>query len=360
MSTGEQTSDWDYELPEELIAEHPTERRDASRLLMVPKSGGPVRHRHFRDITDYLREGDLLVMNDSRVLPARLFGKRLPGGGACEALLLRPIAETKGDAERWTALMRPGKKLKPGSAVEFAPGFGAVVEESLPGGEKVLRFASELPLSDQLERHGNMPLPPYILARRGEKESRPEDRERYQTVYAREQGSVAAPTAGLHFTEELLAKLRDRGVDMTWVTLHVGAGTFQPITTERITEHPMHEEIYQVAPETAEKVTRAKREGRRVVAVGTTSVRTLESAAPEKGVMEPRTESTSLMIAPGYEYKLVDALITNFHLPRSTLLLLVGAMIGRERLLEIYEEAVRERYRFYSYGDAMFIADIED
>ncbi|MDK2971273.1 MAG: S-adenosylmethionine:tRNA ribosyltransferase-isomerase [Candidatus Sumerlaeota bacterium] len=360
MPYSEPTSHYDYELPEELIADRPAERRDGSRLLVVPPGqGAPLEHRAFSDLPEYLRAGDVLVLNDSRVIPARLYGKRLPGGGQCEALLLEPCSPTGDGVERWTALVRPGKKLKPGTRIVFGEGFEAVVEEELGGGEKRVRFACDGTLAEALDRHGHMPLPPYILARRGEKGSRPEDRERYQTVYARADGSVAAPTAGLHFTPELLAELQARGVEIARVTLHVGAGTFQPITAEDIGEHVLHMEHYTVPEAAAETVNRAKAEGRRVVAVGTTSVRTLESAAGADSVVRAGVASTALMIAPGYRFRVVDALVTNFHLPRSSLLCLVAALMGRERLLAVYAEAIGRGYRFYSYGDSMFVGGCE-
>ncbi|MEQ8820359.1 MAG: tRNA preQ1(34) S-adenosylmethionine ribosyltransferase-isomerase QueA [Sumerlaeia bacterium] len=352
------TSDYDYDLPEELIAPHPAPERDASRLMVVPREGeglDGVAHRVFRDIEGYLRPGDLLVMNDSRVMPARIFGQRLPGRGACEALLLEPLPPGEGGGARWLAMMRPGRKLKPGTEIEFAPGFTATVQDIAPGGERVLAFAPEVDVQAQLEAIGHMPLPPYILARRADHADVPEDRERYQTVYAKDVGSVAAPTAGLHFTEALLGRLAAKGVEQARVTLHVGAGTFQGIATDSVEDHAMHSEHYHVGEETAAAVNRAKAEGRRVIAVGTTSVRTLESAVGEDGLLRAERRATKLMIVPGYRFRIVDGLITNFHLPRSTLLCLVSALIGRERLLALYEEAIRERYRFYSYGDAMAI-----
>ncbi|MCB2153381.1 tRNA preQ1(34) S-adenosylmethionine ribosyltransferase-isomerase QueA [bacterium] len=341
-------SDFDYTLPEELVAAHPSERRDESRLLVVPPGAGSE-HRQFRDLTEYLRPGDLLVMNDSRVIPARLFGHREPGGGKCEVLLLEPAGDLK-----WQAMVRPGKKLRVGSRIVFGEGLAAEVEEDLGGGERLLRFECGGEFREALDRLGHMPLPPYILARRGARESLPQDRERYQTVYADREGSVAAPTAGLHFTDEMLAAMNDMGVETARVTLHVGAGTFQPIAVDRIEDHPMHAEEYEISPEVAETINRAKSEGRRVIAVGTTSVRTIESAGAT-GEVVPGCEKTRLMILPGYKFHIVDGMITNFHLPRSTLLCLVAAMIGRKRLLDLYEEAIRERYRFYSYGDAMLI-----
>jgi S-adenosylmethionine:tRNA ribosyltransferase-isomerase len=352
----EPASHYDYDLPEWLIAAEPTDRRDASRLLVVPRdAAAPLGHHHFRDLPGFLRPGDVLVLNDSRVLPARLFGQRLPGGGACEVLLLEPRPPAPEGHELWTALARPGKRLRPGTRIAFAEDFHAVVEADLGAGEKLLRFPGPVPLREALERHGQMPLPPYILARRGERASRPEDRERYQTVYARPEGSVAAPTAGLHFTDELLGEIRALGVEIARVTLHVGAGTFQPITADDIADHVLHTERYDVPAETADAINAARGQGRRIVAVGTTSVRTLESAVAADGRVRPGAGATGLMIAPGYRFRVVDALVTNFHLPRSSLLCLVAALIGRERLLAIYREAIAREYRFYSYGDAMFV-----
>lgn len=357
---GERASDYDFELPEDRIAPFPAARRDESRLLVVPRAGdAPVEHRAFRDIVEYLRAGDVLVVNDSRVLPARLFGRRLPGGGACEVLLLRPHAPGPKGEPRWSALARPGRKLGVGARIEFSEDLRATVEADLGDGERLFRFECVGDFREALDRLGNMPLPPYILARRGAKESSAEDRERYQTVYARHEGSVAAPTAGLHFTEELLAKVAGMGVEVRRVTLHVGAGTFQPIAVENIRDHRMHSESYEIPVATAEAVTTARREGRRVIAVGTTAVRTLETAAGDDGTLRAGAGESVLMIAPGYRFKVVDGLVTNFHLPRSTLLCLVSAMVGRERLLSIYREAVARGYSFYSYGDAMLVRNKE-
>ncbi len=347
---------YDYHLPEELIADAPCPNRAESRLMAVPaKPGAPPVHARFQDLRQFLRPGDLLVVNDSRVIPARLFGRREPGGGQCEVLLLSPAAPAENGQPRWKAMVRPGKRIRPGCRIAFAEDFAGEVEDDLGGGERLIRFECHESLHDALDRHGNMPLPPYILARRGERLSREEDRTRYQTVYARHDGSVAAPTAGLHFTEGLLDALARDGIEHVRVTLHVGAGTFQPITADRVTDHAMHSEYYEIAPATALAITRAKSEGRRVVAVGTTSVRTLETAATAPGVLEPGAGESTLLIVPGYKFKLIDGLITNFHLPRSTLLCLVSALTGRPRLLDLYAQAIAERYRFYSYGDAMLV-----
>jgi len=337
------TSDFVYDLPEELIAQTPVEPRDHSRLLAVKRTDGAMEHRHFYDLPDYLRPGDVLVVNDTRVMPARLIGERA-GGGACEVLLLRQLSPVS-----WETLVKPGKKLKSGARVSFGGGrLEATIEAPTEAGGRVVRFdVASGTLEAALDDLGEMPLPPYI-------HEKLEDRERYQTVYAREKGSAAAPTAGLHFTPELLEKIRAMGVTVVPVLLHVGLGTFRPVKVEDISQHHMHSEFYSVTPEAAEAVNRAKAEGRRVIAVGTTSVRTLESAARD-GTLEPSSGWTDIFITPGYRFQMVDALITNFHLPGSTLIMLVSALMGRERTLAVYEEAVRQRYRFFSFGDAMLI-----
>jgi len=358
------TDDFLFDLPEELIASRPAEKRDESRLLVARRdSGYPFEHRRFRDIREYLRPGDLLVMNDSRVLPARLFARRATGGQV-EILLLSP-EESSRPEPRWRALVRPGKKVRDGETLVIEPG----VLEARPiarhnGGERTIEFLCSEDFRLLLERFGHMPLPPYIMKRRAaEGRGRgadlyiEEDRERYQTVYAREEGSVAAPTAGLHFTEELLSELRAGGLETAWVTLHVGAGTFQVMDEGgRVEDHAMHYEEYEISEETSEAIARARAEKRRIVAVGTTSVRTLEAAFDaERGTVAAGRNQTNLMIAPGYTFRVVDAILTNFHLPRSTLILLVSAYLGRERLLQAYEEAIKVRYRFFSYGDAMLL-----
>jgi S-adenosylmethionine:tRNA ribosyltransferase-isomerase len=346
---------FDYHLPEELIAARPAERRDESRLMHLPAQGAP-RHLVFRDMLSLLRAGDVLVLNDSRVIPARLEGTRGGTTGRVEALLLEPVP---GAQPVWRALVRPGRKLIPGARMVFAPGeFEAEVTGIGEEGTRVLRFDCEPAAFDALlERHGLMPLPPYILKARGGNPAFTDgqDRERYQTVYAAQPGSIAAPTAGLHFTRELLAEAEARGIETVRVTLHVGAGTFRPVAVEDITQHPMHTESYHVSEAAAEQVNRARREGRRIVAVGTTATRTLESSAAGTGAVRPGHGATKLMIYPGYQWRVVDALITNFHLPKSTLLMLVSAFAGRERILAAYAEAIRERYRFFSYGDATFL-----
>ena len=339
-------SDYAYHLPEELIAQHPLDRRDDSRLLCLGRGDGAICHRRFRELPQLLRSGDVLVMNDSRVLPSRLLGHREGTGGAAELLLL----EQKGK-DLWETLARPGKKLRPGSRVVFGDGLlVGEVTDTLEGGNRLVRFSYQGEnFFTVLERIGQMPLPPYITERL-------EDGERYQTVYSRQPGSAAAPTAGLHFTPELLEALRGRGVQTGFVTLHVGLGTFRPVKADNITDHHMHLEHYTVPEETARLVNAAKTEGRRVIAVGTTSCRTLESAWKE-GALTPGPGSTGIFIYPGYKFQVLDGLITNFHLPESTLIMLVSAFAGYESTMNAYREAVQERYRFFSFGDAMFIGD---
>ena len=344
------THDFYYDLPPELIAQTPIERRDASRLLALDKETGKWEHRHFFELPSLLRPGDCLIMNDSRVLPARLLGSRVRTdgtlGGACEALLLID----RGD-NVWECLVRPGKKLRAGAKVSFGEAgelTGEIIGE-VEGGNRLVRFSYEGIFLEVLERLGKMPLPPYIKAEL-------QDRERYQTVYSRVTGSAAAPTAGLHFTKELMEEVRAMGVNIGYVTLHVGLGTFRPVKEEEITDHDMHSEYCVVSQETADLINRTKAAGGRVICVGTTSCRTIESWAEEDGRMEARAGWTNIFIYPGCRFKVMDALITNFHLPESTLIMLVSALAGREHVLAAYEEAVRERYRFFSFGDAMFIA----
>ncbi|MEA4993014.1 MAG: tRNA preQ1(34) S-adenosylmethionine ribosyltransferase-isomerase QueA [Oscillibacter sp.] len=338
------TSDFYYDLPQELIAQTPIEKRDASRLLTLDKHTGAWEHHHFYELPDFLTEKDCLILNDSRVLPARLLGQRVPGGGACEVLLLTD----RGDGV-WECLVRPGKKLRPGAQVSFGGGeLTAEVVEEVEGGNRLVKFHYEGIFLEVLERLGKMPLPPYI-------KEELQDRERYQTVYSKELGSAAAPTAGLHFTKELLEKISAKGVGIGYVTLHVGLGTFRPVKEEEILDHEMHKEFCTISREVADLINRTRANGGRVVCVGTTSCRTVESWANEDGIMEPRSGWTGIYIYPGYRFKVTDALITNFHLPESTLVMLVSALAGREHILAAYEEAVRERYRFFSFGDAMFI-----
>ncbi len=336
-------SDFYFDLPEELIAQTPLERRDSSRLLHLDKTTGELEHRHFYELLDYLREGDCMVFNDSRVLPARLIGSR-PTGGSVELVLLRDLGEG-----RWECLSRPGRKTKPGTEILFGNGeLKATVESVAEGGNRIVRFDYEGIFLEVLERLGKMPLPPYI-------KEELQDNERYQTVYSREIGSAAAPTAGLHFTKELMEKIAAKGVKLCYVTLHVGLGTFRPVKAEEIEDHEMHSEFCIIPEETARIVSETKKKGGRVIAVGTTSCRTLESFAREDGSLPAASGWTNIFIYPGYTFKCVDALVTNFHLPESTLIMLVSALAGREHVLHAYEEAVKERYRFFSFGDAMFI-----
>ena len=338
-------SDFYFDLPEELIAQTPLEKRDESRLLCLDKNTGSMEHRHFYDLPDLLREGDCLVLNNSRVLPARLSGAR-PTGGAIELVLLRDLGDN-----RWECLSRPGRKTKPGQHILFGNGeLEAIVEETAPGGNRIVRFLYEGIFLEVLERLGRMPLPPYIRAEL-------ENPERYQTVYAKELGSAAAPTAGLHFTQELLETIRAKGVRTEFITLHVGLGTFRPVKEDEIEDHEMHSEFCMIPPETAEAVNTAKKNGGRIIAVGTTSCRTLESFAKDDGTLEPSSGWTDIFIYPGYRFKCIDGLITNFHLPESTLIMLVSALAGREHILNAYRTAVENRYRFFSFGDAMFIRD---
>lgn len=338
------TSDFDYELPTELIAQTPLERRDASRLMTLDKATGAVGHRHFYELPSLLKPGDCLVLNDSRVLPARLIGHR-ESGGAAEVLLLTD----KGN-KTWECLVRPGRKLREGARVSFGDGaLTAEVKEVLPDGNRLVKFEYEGIFLEVLERLGKMPLPPYI-------KEELQDRERYQTVYSKEVGSAAAPTAGLHFTKELLQEIQEMGVKVCSVTLHVGLGTFRPVGEENLEEHDMHSEYCEISQETADTINAAKAAGGRVICVGTTSCRTVESWAGEDGTLEASSGWTSIYIYPGYRFKVMDALVTNFHLPQSTLIMLVSALAGREHVLAAYEEAVKERYRFFSFGDAMFIS----
>lgn len=374
---------FDYHLPEHLIAQKPADRRDCSRLLVVHRQTDTTEHKHFYDILDYLKAGDCLVLNDSRVLPARLYGRKLPKGpdgetvspargqaeGAKVEFLL--IKRLEDGADRWETMVRPGRRLKPGDTVAFSgagsdlpdqPLLQAKIVDFGADGTRIVEFEYEGLFMERLEEIGSMPLPPYI-----ERPGSDEDKERYQTVYSREEGSVAAPTAGLHFTKELLAKAEAKGVELAYVTLHVGIGTFRPVKCENIEDHSMHFEEYTVSHEAAETINRAKREGRRVISVGTTSTRTVESAAffdeacegPDGSTgcwqVKEGSGSTGIFIYPGYEFRIIESLITNFHLPKSTLLMLISALYDREKILKVYEEAIREEYRFFSYGDAMFI-----
>lgn len=337
-------TDFDYELPEALIAQFPVEPRDTSRLLTLNKVTGAVEHKaHFYELVEELNEGDVLVFNNTKVIPARLYGHREGSGGKVEVLLLTPCGEN-----RWECLVKPGKKCPVGQVIVFDERLKATVLDKTDFGGRIVEFTVDGIFDDIIQEIGEMPLPPYI-------HEKLEDKERYQTVYAKEKGSAAAPTAGLHFTPELLEEIKAKGVELEFVTLHVGLGTFRPVSVESIEDHDMHSEFYSVSPETAARINDAKAKGRRIIAVGTTSVRTLESASTDDGVLQGTSGWTQIFIYPGYTFKMVDALVTNFHLPQSTLLMLISALAGREHCLAAYEEAVREKYRFFSFGDAMFI-----
>ncbi|MNW49829.1 S-adenosylmethionine:tRNA ribosyltransferase-isomerase [compost metagenome] len=336
---------YDFDLPEELIAQTPLADRSASRLLTLNKVDGSVEHHTFSDIVEYLRPGDTLVLNDTRVIPARLFGVKEDTGAKAEVLLLKNLGE-----DCWEALVKPGKKLKAGAVIIFSDELKATIEAEGEMGGRVLRFSYEGIFNEILDRLGQMPLPPYI-------KERLEDQERYQTVYSKHEGSAAAPTAGLHFTDDLLQQIRDKGVDIGFVTLHVGLGTFRPMSVDRVEDHVMHEEYYVLSQETADILNTTKARGGRVVAVGTTSARTLETVAQKcgSGPIMKSSGWTGIFIYPGYKFGLVDAMITNFHLPKSTLVMLVSALAGREHILNAYKEAIEQKYRFFSFGDAMFI-----
>lgn len=347
------TQDFNYDLPEELIAQDPLTDRSGSRLLVLNKTTGEIEHRIFREIKEFLRPGDCLVINDTKVIPARLIGEKFKDtagnsgdspGAKIELLLLK-----RRENDIWETLVKPGKKARPGTIINFGDGLLTgeildIVEE----GNRLVKFSYRGIFEEILDQLGEMPLPPYITHELN-------DRNRYQTVYAKEEGSAAAPTAGLHFTKELLEEIEAMGVRIARVTLHVGLGTFRPVKVENVTEHHMHSEYYQVIPEEADRINRAKAEGGRIICVGTTSCRTIESAADEKGLVHAGSGDTSIFIYPGYHFKVLDALITNFHLPESTLMMLVSALAGRDHIMDAYREAVRERYRFFSFGDAMFI-----
>ncbi len=337
-------TDFDYDLPQELIAQHPMEPRDHSRLLVVDKKTGEIEHKHFYDLVNYLKPGDVLVFNDTRVIPARLHGTK-DTGAHVEVFLL-----TRRDATYWEVLVRPGKKLQVGAKINFSDELSCEVIEHTDFGGRVVRFKYDGIFEEILDRLGETPLPPYITAPL-------EDKERYQTVYNRERGSAAAPTAGLHFTKELLQKIKEIGCEEVFVTLHVGLGTFRPVSEAKIEDHKMHKEFYTVSQEAADAVNKAKAEGRRIIAVGTTAVRTLEAAGAD-GQLHAGSSWTNIFIYPGYKFRLVDDLVTNFHLPQSTLLMLVSTLSTREIMLQTYKKAVEEKYRFFSFGDAMFITDL--
>lgn len=352
--------DFYYDLPEELIAQDPLEDRSASRLLVLDKNTGEFRHTHFNTIIDYLNPGDCLVINNTKVIPARLIGERvvedkelLPGfqkpqeGAVVEVLLLKRLPE-----DNWEAIVRPGKKLRAGTLVKFGAGelYGRITEVK-DDGNRIVHFEYKGIFEEILDKLGQMPLPPYITHEL-------QDKNRYQTVYAKHEGSAAAPTAGLHFTKELLDKIREKGIVIAEVTLHVGLGTFRPVKEDNVLNHHMHSEYYEVLPEEADKINHAHEIGKRVICVGTTSCRTVESASTDDGIVHPGCGNTEIFIYPGYKFKVLDNLITNFHLPESTLIMLVSALAGREHVLKAYEEAVKERYRFFSFGDAMFITEL--
>lgn len=337
-------TDFDFYLPEELIAQHPLEKRDQSRLMVLDRNTGEIEHKKFYDIIDYLEKGDTLVLNNTRVMPARLIGEKEHTGGKIEFLLLKRV-----EGDKWECLAKPGKSAKPGRRFTFGEGkLIAEVIEVLENGNRIIEFTYEGIFEQVLDSLGEMPLPPYI-------HERLEDRERYQTVYSKEEGSAAAPTAGLHFTKELLQKIKDKGINIAYVTLHVGLGTFRPVKVETIENHDMHSEFYILNEENADIINETKRRGNRVISVGTTSTRTLETIADESGLVKAQSGWTNIFIYPGYKFKIIDNLITNFHLPESTLIMLVSTLAGREHVLAAYNEAVKEKYRFFSFGDAMFI-----
>ena len=340
------TSDFYYDLPKELIAQDPLEDRSSSRLLVLHRKSGRVEHRVFTDIVEYLKPGDCLVRNNTKVIPARLYGTRVDTGATIELLLLKRM-----ENDVWETLVKPGKKARQGAVISFGDGIltGEIIDVK-EDGNRLIQFRYEGIFEEILDQLGQMPLPPYITHTL-------KDKNRYQTVYAKYEGSAAAPTAGLHFTEELFQKLEEKGVLVANVTLHVGLGTFRPVKVDDVSKHHMHTEFYQVTKEEADKINKAKQAGGRIVCVGTTSCRTIESAADEKGVLKPGQGDTDIFIYPGYSFKMMDVLITNFHLPESTLLMLVSALAGKEQVMRVYEEAVQERYRFFSFGDAMIILD---
>ena len=344
MTQNMKKSDFYFDLPKELIAQDPLPDRSSSRLLVLDKETGETSHHVFREITSYLNPGDCLVLNDTKVIPARLIGQKEDTGATIEVLLLK-----RKENDIWETLVKPGKKCKPGTCLVFGDGLlHARVLETVEDGNRLIQFSYDGIFEEILDKLGEMPLPPYITHKL-------EDKNRYQTVYAKYEGSAAAPTAGLHFTKELLEEIEKKGVVIAYVTLHVGLGTFRPVKEDNILEHHMHSEFYQVTDQAADKINRAKREGHRIICVGTTSCRTVESASDEDGVVKPGCGNTDIFIYPGYRFKVLDALITNFHLPESTLVMLVSALAGREHILNAYQEAIREKYRFFSFGDAMLI-----
>ena len=338
------TSDFDFYLPEELIAQHPLEKRDYSRLMVLDKATGEIEHKHFYDVLDYLNEGDTLVLNNTRVMPARLIGEKVESGGKIEFLLLKRI-----EGDKWECLAKPGKRAKIGTEFTFGSGkLKCKVVDIVEEGNRIIEFSYDGIFEQVLDELGEMPLPPYITERL-------DDRERYQTVYSKEQGSAAAPTAGLHFTKELLEKVKEKGVNIAYVTLHVGLGTFRRVNVDDVNEHVMHSEFYQLDEENANIINETKKRGNKIISVGTTSTRTLETIGDENGFVKAQSGWTNIFIYPGYKFKVVDNLITNFHLPESTLIMLVSALAGKEKVMNAYNEAVKERYRFISFGDLMII-----
>ncbi|MDU6362014.1 MULTISPECIES: tRNA preQ1(34) S-adenosylmethionine ribosyltransferase-isomerase QueA [Clostridium] len=339
-------SDFDFDLPEELIAQHPLEKRDSSRLMVLDKNTGEIEHRSFHDVIEYLNEGDTLVLNNTRVMPARLIGEKEGTGGKIEFLLLKRI-----EGDRWECLAKPGKRAKIGQKFTFGEGkLKCTVVDIVEEGNRIIEFSYEGIFEQVLDELGEMPLPPYITEKL-------EDKERYQTVYSKEKGSAAAPTAGLHFTEELLKEIKAKGVNIAYLTLHVGLGTFRPVKVEDINEHIMHSEYYHLDNENADLINETKKRGNKVIAVGTTSTRTLETIGDDNGFVREQSGWTDIFIYPGYKYKVIDELITNFHLPESTLIMLVSALAGKEHVMNAYNEAVKEKYRFFSFGDSMLIKE---
>ena len=338
------TSDFDFYLPEELIAQHPLEKRDYSRLMVLDKETGEIEHKHFYDVLDYLNEGDTLVLNNTRVMPARIIGEKAETGGKIEFLLLKRI-----EGDKWECLAKPGKRAKIGAEFTFGEGkLKCTVVDIVEEGNRIIEFSYDGIFEQVLDELGEMPLPPYITERL-------DDRERYQTVYSKEQGSAAAPTAGLHFTKELLEKVKEKGVNIAYVTLHVGLGTFRPVKVDDVNAHVMHSEFYHLDEENANIINETKKRGNKVISVGTTSTRTLETIGDENGFVKEQSGWTNICIYPGYKFKVVDKLITNFHFPESTLIMLVSALAGKEKVMNAYNEAVKERYRFFSFGDSMII-----
>ncbi|GAA0826180.1 tRNA preQ1(34) S-adenosylmethionine ribosyltransferase-isomerase QueA [Clostridium tertium] len=339
-------SDFDFDLPEELIAQHPLEKRDSSRLMVLDKNTGEIEHKSFHDVVEYLNEGDTLVLNNTRVMPARLIGEKEGTGGKIEFLLLKRI-----ESDRWECLAKPGKRAKIGQKFTFGEGkLTCTVVDIVEEGNRIIEFSYEGIFEQVLDELGEMPLPPYITEKL-------EDKERYQTVYSKEKGSAAAPTAGLHFTEELLKEIKAKGVNIAYLTLHVGLGTFRPVKVEDINEHIMHSEYYHLDKENADLINETKKRGNKVIAVGTTSTRTLETIGDDNGFVREQSGWTDIFIYPGYKYKVIDELITNFHLPESTLIMLVSALAGKEHVMNAYNEAVKEKYRFFSFGDSMLIKE---